>query len=129
MKREPVPITLEKDGVVLEFPSIRAAAMHLGVHQSLLVAAHKSYRGWKITRKTPRKTLPSSKVYVFRVHGESLKLELVHEFSSINSTARYFGVSAGEIHNLMRIGYKFRGEFIFRYQKDGDDVYDPNDFI
>lgn len=131
MKRIPIPVTLEKDGKKLEFPSIKKAGEFLGITTGEVSQARRTCRGWKIEflGDRPKAKTLNCKVFMFDTNGKFLQ-----EFQSIHECARNLNRPPKEIwavlNNYHAGGGKgiFKNKYILRYQKQNDDTYDPADF-
>lgn len=122
MKRQPIPIKIEKDNENHKFESLSACARFLKCQPGQLTMSH-SYKGWNITLLGLRTKMSElkRKVYQFHMTGE-----FIQEFESVHSCSRYFGIPAKHLVNKIKSG-KYK-EFILSYSKENSNTVDLNEY-
>ena len=123
MKRQPIPVTIEKDNEVHRFESMAEAGRFLGC-QTASIGIQKTYKGWKITLHENRHKMHElkRKCYLFNKHGEFLE-----EFESVHDLARHLNISPRDINRCLNNG-KYK-DYILSYSKQNENTYNLNDFV
>ncbi len=124
MVKNPIPITIEKEDQVHNFDSIGKCAKFLECQPGQLLQTYNGkYKGWKVTlhgERSKQKDL-KKKTYLFERTGE-----FIQEFDSVNSMARFLGITAKDTCRSLNNG-KYK-DYILSYSKQNENTFDINDF-
>jgi len=122
MKRQLIPVQIEKDNEIHKFESLSSCAKFL-VCQTGQVTMNPTYKGWKITILGERTKMKDLKRKIFLFEGTG---EFIQEFESLHECARHFKVKANQFFSYIQRG-KYKN-FILSYSKENENTFDLNDF-
>lgn len=123
MKRQPIPITIQKDEAFHKFESLSECARFLKCQPGQLTMLP-SYKGWKINLLGPRTKMSDLKCKVYQFYNTG---EFFQEFESVHACARYFGIPANNMVDKIKSG-KYQ-DFILSYTKENENTFDPIKYI